>query len=266
MACRGSGVRVPSPPPTRRARTARARASSHLCAPERRSAHENRRSESGRWHHGPMTATDLSTSTVSERTAAHIATTERYAAHNYHPLPVVLAEGDGAWVVDVDGNSLPRLPGGLLRAQLRALQRAPGRRRARAAGPPHPDQPGVLQQPAQHLRRGAGPPDRQGHDPADELRRRGRRDRDQGQPQVGLRGQGRARRPGLDRHHGGQLPRPHHHDRQLLRRRGRDLRLRPLHLRLPQRGLRRHRGRSPRRSTTPPSRCSSSRSRARAAS
>ena len=50
-----------------------------------------------------MTATDLSTSTVSERTAAHIETTERYAAHNYHPLPVVLAEGDGAWVVDVDG-------------------------------------------------------------------------------------------------------------------------------------------------------------------
>ena len=53
-----------------------------------------------------MTATDLSTSTtadVSERTAAHIATTERCAAHNYHPLPVVLAEGDGAWVVDVDG-------------------------------------------------------------------------------------------------------------------------------------------------------------------
>jgi ornithine--oxo-acid transaminase len=26
------------------------------------------------------------------------------AAHNYHPLPVVLASGDGAWVTDVDGN------------------------------------------------------------------------------------------------------------------------------------------------------------------
>ena len=35
---------------------------------------------------------------------AHIEATERYAAHNYHPLPVVLAEGDGAWVIDVDGN------------------------------------------------------------------------------------------------------------------------------------------------------------------
>jgi ornithine--oxo-acid transaminase len=36
-------------------------------------------------------------------TQQHIDLTERYAAHNYHPLPVVLAEGDGAWVTDVDG-------------------------------------------------------------------------------------------------------------------------------------------------------------------
>ena len=28
---------------------------------------------------------------------------ERYAAHNYHPLPVVLTSGEGAWVTDVDG-------------------------------------------------------------------------------------------------------------------------------------------------------------------
>ncbi|GAA1392871.1 ornithine--oxo-acid transaminase [Kitasatospora putterlickiae] len=34
----------------------------------------------------------------------HIEQTERFAAHNYHPLPVVLASGDGAWVTDVDGN------------------------------------------------------------------------------------------------------------------------------------------------------------------
>ncbi|MGH3413265.1 MAG: ornithine--oxo-acid transaminase [Marmoricola sp.] len=37
-------------------------------------------------------------------TSRHIDLTESYAAHNYHPLPVVLAEGDGAWVSDVDGN------------------------------------------------------------------------------------------------------------------------------------------------------------------
>ena len=42
-----------------------------------------------------MTATDAPTSTVSELTASHIETTEKYAAHNYHPLPVVLARGEG---------------------------------------------------------------------------------------------------------------------------------------------------------------------------
>ena len=35
--------------------------------------------------------------------AQHIDLTERYAAHNYHPLPVVLSHGDGAWVTDVEG-------------------------------------------------------------------------------------------------------------------------------------------------------------------
>jgi ornithine--oxo-acid transaminase len=33
-----------------------------------------------------------------------IADVEARTAHNYHPLPVVLARGDGAWVEDVDGN------------------------------------------------------------------------------------------------------------------------------------------------------------------
>src|SRR3954463_7650405 len=28
---------------------------------------------------------------------------ERYAAHNYHPLPGVIAAAEGAWVTDVDG-------------------------------------------------------------------------------------------------------------------------------------------------------------------
>jgi len=32
-----------------------------------------------------------------------IAAVEAHAAHNYHPLPVVLARGEGAWVWDVDG-------------------------------------------------------------------------------------------------------------------------------------------------------------------
>ena len=36
-------------------------------------------------------------------TAQHIELTERRAAHNYHPLPVVLSHGKGAWVEDVAG-------------------------------------------------------------------------------------------------------------------------------------------------------------------
>ncbi|TNM38541.1 ornithine--oxo-acid transaminase [Nocardioides albidus] len=39
----------------------------------------------------------------AEQTRHHIDLTETYAAHNYHPLPVVLASGEGAWVTDVEG-------------------------------------------------------------------------------------------------------------------------------------------------------------------
>src|SRR4029453_14878415 len=42
-------------------------------------------------------------STASNRTAAAVAEAERWTAHNYHPLPVVIADADGAWVTDVDG-------------------------------------------------------------------------------------------------------------------------------------------------------------------
>jgi ornithine--oxo-acid transaminase len=32
-----------------------------------------------------------------------VAAAERWTAHNYHPLPVVIAEASGAWVTDIDG-------------------------------------------------------------------------------------------------------------------------------------------------------------------
>jgi ornithine--oxo-acid transaminase len=35
--------------------------------------------------------------------AQHIELTEKFAAHNYHPLPVVIARGEGVWVFDADG-------------------------------------------------------------------------------------------------------------------------------------------------------------------
>ena len=40
---------------------------------------------------------------TQSRAAEFLALDERYSAHNYHPLPVVIAEADGAWMTDVDG-------------------------------------------------------------------------------------------------------------------------------------------------------------------
>jgi ornithine--oxo-acid transaminase len=41
--------------------------------------------------------------TVDLRTPAALAEAERWTAHNYHPLPVVITDAEGAWVTDVDG-------------------------------------------------------------------------------------------------------------------------------------------------------------------
>ncbi len=37
------------------------------------------------------------------QTEEHLYLADRFVAHNYYPLPVVLAEAEGAWVTDVDG-------------------------------------------------------------------------------------------------------------------------------------------------------------------
>ena len=34
-----------------------------------------------------------------------IALNDNFGAHNYHPLPVVLREGEGVWVKDVEGKT-----------------------------------------------------------------------------------------------------------------------------------------------------------------
>lgn len=41
--------------------------------------------------------------TVGDTTREGIALAEAVMAHNYHPLPVVIAEAEGAWVTDVEG-------------------------------------------------------------------------------------------------------------------------------------------------------------------
>ncbi|ROP63642.1 ornithine--oxo-acid transaminase [Curtobacterium sp. ZW137] len=48
------------------------------------------------------TATGAGTG-LGAATAAALAVEDRSLAHNYSPLPVVIASGDGAWVTDVDG-------------------------------------------------------------------------------------------------------------------------------------------------------------------
>ncbi|MGH3924246.1 MAG: aminotransferase class III-fold pyridoxal phosphate-dependent enzyme, partial [Pseudonocardiaceae bacterium] len=46
-----------------------------------------------------MTVLDTSDLTTS----GYIAADEQWSAHNYHPLPVVITSGEGAWVTDVAG-------------------------------------------------------------------------------------------------------------------------------------------------------------------
>lgn len=41
--------------------------------------------------------------TVSPKAKQYIDSEEKYGAHNYHPLPVVLTRGKGCYVWDVDG-------------------------------------------------------------------------------------------------------------------------------------------------------------------
>lgn len=52
--------------------------------------------------------TTVSTATdgISRTTAEHLDLAESVMAHNYHPLPVVIAEAQGCWVTDVEGRRL----------------------------------------------------------------------------------------------------------------------------------------------------------------
>src|SRR3979411_1985655 len=47
----------------------------------------------------------MTTVAAPDTTAGFIELDEKWSTHNYHPLPVVIAEAEGASVTDVDGNS-----------------------------------------------------------------------------------------------------------------------------------------------------------------
>ncbi|GAA5114045.1 ornithine--oxo-acid transaminase [Haloechinothrix salitolerans] len=46
----------------------------------------------------------MTAATTSPLTREFIDADERWSTHNYHPLPVVIAAAEGAWVTDVEGN------------------------------------------------------------------------------------------------------------------------------------------------------------------
>ena len=176
------------------------------------------------------------------RTEELLALAERYAAHNYHPLPVVIAEARGRvghrrrgrtatstcsrrTARSTSATAIPRL----VAAAHRQLDRLTLTSRAF-----HNDTfPIVLPGPRRARR--------QGHGPHDEHRRRGRRDRDQDRPALGLRREGRRARPREDHRRRRELPRAHRHDRRLLDRPVRTGRVRTVHPGLRGRALRRRR-------------------------
>jgi len=43
---------------------------------------------------------------ATDAVTEHLAQADRCIAHNYSPLPVVIASGEGAWVTDVTGRRL----------------------------------------------------------------------------------------------------------------------------------------------------------------
>ncbi len=51
-----------------------------------------------------MVLTDPGPGDTERSNRRHIELAETYTAHNYHPLDVVVARGEGAWVTDVEGN------------------------------------------------------------------------------------------------------------------------------------------------------------------
>jgi len=44
------------------------------------------------------------TTTLGPQTTHHMELADRYSAHNYAPLPVVVKKGEGCWIEDADGN------------------------------------------------------------------------------------------------------------------------------------------------------------------
>jgi ornithine--oxo-acid transaminase len=62
-----------------------------------------RKSEVAMLNTDRSTTESKATDNAASPSAVEIELTERYGAHNYHPIPVVISKGEGVWVWDVDG-------------------------------------------------------------------------------------------------------------------------------------------------------------------
>ncbi len=176
------------------------------------------------------------------KTTDYIELEDEYGAHNYHPLDVVIARAEGAWVYDVDGKryldclaaysavNQGHCHPAILKAMLDQARKVTLTSRAFRN-----DQLPLLYKELHDLT---------GFDAALPMNsgRRGGRDRGEGRAQVGLQGQGHSRRQGRDHRLREQLPRPDDHHHQLLDRRPVPGRLRAVHARLQGRPLRRRQG------------------------
>ena len=171
------------------------------------------------------------------------ALSDAHSAHNYHPLPVVISAAEGAWVTDVEGRRYLDML-----AAYSAINFGHRHPRLVAAAQRQLDRVTLVSRAFDHDQFGpfcAELAELAGMDMvlpmntgAEAVETAIKTARKWGYEVKGV-------PDGRGRHHRlrGQLPRPHHHDRQLLHRPRRARLLRPLHPRLPRRPLRR-RGRA----------------------
>ena len=138
---------------------------------------------------------------------------------------------------------LPRLPRRVLGSQLRPCQPAPGGSRAGTGRDAHPRLPRLQPRAPRPVRRGPHLPHGHRDHAPHEHGCRGRGDRHQGGPQVGVPRQAHPGRPREHRGRGELVPRAHHHDHLVLHGREGPGPLRPVHARFHHRALRRRRRR-----------------------
>ena len=122
------------------------------------------------------TVTAPSGSAINSATAAAIALDDRFAAHNYSPLPIVASSAEGVWITDVEGRRYLDCLAAYSAVNF-------GHRNPEVTATAHAQldsvtlvEPRLPLRPVGSVLRRPGGAMRQGHGAADEQRRRGRRE------------------------------------------------------------------------------------------